>query len=215
MAHCANSNFSLDSGIMDVRLFLNEGLKLGLGTDVAGGYSASILNAMREALIASKSLAFQQPAAAATDVGGASSSAVSSQSYVPLTHEEAFYLATLGGAHAVGLGARVGNFEVGKEFDAQLIDPCPKTGELPPFDVFDADSAADVFMKWLFIGDDRNIADIYVACVAHTCSLLEIRLYVSYSYFSPAASACAVTRCPQTFRRFGISVPSPVIRLQY
>ena len=32
-----------------------------------------------------------------------------------------------------------------------------------PFDVFEADTAADVFEKFIFLGDDRNIADIFVA----------------------------------------------------
>jgi guanine deaminase len=153
IAHCANSNYSLDSGIMDVRQFLNEGLKIGLGTDVAGGYSASMLNAIREAIIASKSLAFSKW----TEDGSASAA-----EYKPLSYEEAFYLATLGGAQAVGMSDRIGNFLVGKSFDALLIDATPDV-QLRPFDVFEADFASDVFQKFIFLGDDRNIAEIYVS----------------------------------------------------
>ena len=45
--HCPNSNFTLSSGVCNVREWLEEGHKVGLGTDVAGGYSPSILNAIR------------------------------------------------------------------------------------------------------------------------------------------------------------------------
>jgi guanine deaminase len=38
----------LSSGVMDVRGFLDEGMKVAIGTDVAGGYSASMLDAIRQ-----------------------------------------------------------------------------------------------------------------------------------------------------------------------
>ena len=54
VVHCASSNFMLNSGTMDLKLFVNEGIKVALGTDVAGGYSPSMLDAIRQAIIASK-----------------------------------------------------------------------------------------------------------------------------------------------------------------
>ncbi|KAJ0067531.1 hypothetical protein NL108_008012, partial [Boleophthalmus pectinirostris] len=80
LSHCPNSNISLCSGILNVRNVLKHNVKLGLGTDVAGGYSASILDAMRRAQDSSKVLAMQD-----SDLD-------------PLTFEEAFRLATLGGS---------------------------------------------------------------------------------------------------------------------
>ena len=53
ISHCPNSNFSLCSGWLDVRRLIDAGVKVGLGTDVAGGYSSSMLDAMRQAIIAS------------------------------------------------------------------------------------------------------------------------------------------------------------------
>jgi guanine deaminase len=53
IVHCPNSNFTLASGVCNVREWLEEGHKVGLGTDVAGGYSPSILNAIRMARVAS------------------------------------------------------------------------------------------------------------------------------------------------------------------
>ena len=53
IVHCPNSNFTLASGVCNVREWLEEGHKVGLGTDVAGGYSPCILNAIRMARVAS------------------------------------------------------------------------------------------------------------------------------------------------------------------
>ncbi|PWS20831.1 guanine deaminase, partial [Enterococcus faecium] len=76
ISHCPNSNISICSGILDVRNVLNHKVKIGLGTDVAGGYSPSILDAIRRALDTSKTLAIQNP------------------NYQTLTFEEVFRLAT-------------------------------------------------------------------------------------------------------------------------
>jgi len=50
IAHCACSNRFLQSGVMPFRKWSNEGLTIGLGTDVAGGYSLSILNERKKRL---------------------------------------------------------------------------------------------------------------------------------------------------------------------
>ena len=63
----------------------------------------------------------------------------------------------MGGAKAMDLN--VGNFEVGKEFDALVVDPCVERG---PFDVFTTDSDRDVVEKFLFTGDDRNIEEVWI-----------------------------------------------------
>ena len=41
VAHCPQSNVNLSSGIAPVRAFLNEGLSVGLGSDIAGGVHAA------------------------------------------------------------------------------------------------------------------------------------------------------------------------------
>lgn len=142
ISHCPNSNFSLSSGIMPLRKYLEKGLKIGLGTDVSGGYSPSILDAMRQAIIASKALAFQDP------------------SYSAITVQEAFHLATLGGAEALAISDRVGNFAPGKHFDALLIKPRQSTtGNL----------SADL-ERFIFCGDDRDIKQTIVdGVVVSTC----------------------------------------------
>jgi guanine deaminase len=139
ISHCANSNFSLVSGVLNARRLLNEGhVKIGLGTDVGGGYSPSILDAIRQAIIASKTIYIQD------------------SSYTPLNIKEAFYMATLGGATVLGRDSRIGNFIVGKAFDALRI----KVDTV--IDVFPHDDLTSLFEKFLFLGDDRNIKSVFV-----------------------------------------------------
>uniref|UniRef100_A0A674H8M8 Guanine deaminase n=1 Tax=Taeniopygia guttata TaxID=59729 RepID=A0A674H8M8_TAEGU len=118
ISHCPNSNFSMRSGVLNVQKVLKHNVKLGLGTDVAGGYSASMLDAIRKTMVASNSLQINK----VNETG--------------LTIEEAFRLATLGGSQALGLDNVIGNFEVGKEFDALLINTKASDS---PFDLFSAD----------------------------------------------------------------------------
>lgn len=142
IAHCPNSNFSLCSGILNVQNVLKHNVKVGLGTDVAGGYSASMLDAIRRSMSASNTLKFNK----VNETG--------------LTLKEAFRLATLGGSEVLGLDDVIGNFEVGKEFDALLINPKASDS---PFDLFAADTSEDIIQKFLYLGDDRNISEVYVA----------------------------------------------------
>ncbi|XP_062497419.1 guanine deaminase isoform X3 [Pezoporus occidentalis] len=142
ISHCPNSNFSLRSGVLNVQKVLKNNVKLGLGTDVAGGYSASMLDAIRKTMMASNSLQINK----VNETG--------------LTLEEAFQLATLGGSQVLGLDDVIGNFEVGKEFDALLINTKASDS---PFDLFSADNFEDTLQKFLYLGDDRNISEVYVA----------------------------------------------------
>ena len=77
----------------------------------------------------------------------------------PLTYAEAFWLATVGGAEALGVEGLTGHFGVGSDFDALLIEPM---AEGSPIDLFDSDTELDAFQKWLQLGDDRNVAAVYV-----------------------------------------------------
>ncbi|ELK29051.1 Guanine deaminase [Myotis davidii] len=72
-----------------------------------------------------------------------------------LKHEVKIGLGT-----ALGLDKEIGNFEVGKEFDALLINPKASDS---PIDLFSGDFVGDAFIqKFLYLGDDRNIEEVYV-----------------------------------------------------
>jgi guanine deaminase len=102
IAHCPASNMNLSSGIAPIRKYLDMGLNIGLGSDVAGGHSDSIFRAITDAIQVSK-MYFRMV----------------DESYKPLMFSEAFYLATKGGGAFFG---NVGSFEAGYEFDAVVLD---------------------------------------------------------------------------------------------
>ena len=102
VAHCPASNMNLTSGIAPIRKYLDLGLNIGLGSDIAGGHSESIFRAITDAIQVSK-MYFRMV----------------DESFKPLVFSEAFYLATKGGGKFFG---KVGSFECGYEFDAVVMD---------------------------------------------------------------------------------------------
>nr|XP_033810641.1 guanine deaminase isoform X2 [Geotrypetes seraphini] len=111
ISHCPNSNISLCSGHLDVRKVLEHKVKLGLGTDVAGGYSPSMLDAFRRTMDMSKVLYIQHELGQKIDCSSLYSPRGNQQTmpaskalpnkkekYTALTYKEAFRLATLGGS---------------------------------------------------------------------------------------------------------------------
>ncbi|GAA6002101.1 hypothetical protein JCM10207_003074 [Rhodosporidiobolus poonsookiae] len=216
VAHCPSSNFNLRSGTARVGEMLDRGIKVGLGTDVSGGVSLGILSAIRSASFASKTLAFHArdhpslpPFSPSPSVGSVTSPDGLSRpagffASKHLSLDALFYLATLGGAQVCCLTDRIGNFDVGKEFDAILVRTGQRAaqaaggeegalegtttaqdeedkalwgveegeeGNFPSKDgegfnpalIIEPDEPIEkVFEKFLFSGDDRNLASIFV-----------------------------------------------------
>ena len=102
VAHCPASNMNIRSGIAPVRKLLNAGVRVGLGSDVAGGQTVNLFRAITDAIQVSK-LYWR----------------LIDQDCPPLTLCEAFYLATKGGGAYFG---NVGGFEAGYEADAIVVD---------------------------------------------------------------------------------------------
>lgn len=143
VAHCPIANTTVGGGFMaaPIHRFLKAGINVGLGTDSGGGFSSSILDAIRQAIIVSnaRQLIHGDPA---------------------LSIWQCFYLATLGGARVCSLDDKVGNFQVGKDFDALLIQTQTDDGVMTM--VQEGDSVRTILEKFLISGDDRNIAEVYV-----------------------------------------------------
>ena len=137
VAHCPASNMNLTSGIAPIRKYLDLGLNIGLGSDVAGGHSDSIFRAITDAIQVSK-MYFRMV----------------DDAYRPLVFSEAFYLATKGGGAFFG---KVGSFDSGYEFDAVVMDdsviPHPQSLNL-----------AERMERAVYLGlDEKNITAKFVA----------------------------------------------------
>ncbi|KAG8981318.1 hypothetical protein FRB94_009379 [Tulasnella sp. JGI-2019a] len=148
ISHCPTSNFNIRSGMANVGDMLDKGIKVGLGTDVSGGYSASMLTAVQHASICSKMVSLKSsPTSPSPDTGF-----TAKQLPIPTL----LYLATLGGADLCGLKDTVGNFSPGKEFDAILVDMRGFNVDkcIPPLE--------QSLEKFLFCGDNRNISLVWV-----------------------------------------------------
>ena len=147
VAHCPIANTTVGGGFMaaPIREYLRRGIKVGLGTDSGGGFSASILDAMRQAFIVSNAREMMTKGADPC-----------------LTLHECFYLATLGGARVCGLDEEIGNFALNKQFDALIIDTVSANHKGVVTVIEEEDSLPVIFEKFLMSGDDRNIVEVFV-----------------------------------------------------
>lgn len=136
VAHSPESNINLASGVAPVNQFLDNGLSVGLATDIAGGSHESMLRAIMHAIQASK-LRWR----------------LLDQDVRPLSFERAFYLATMGGGAFFG---RVGSFLDGYELDALVLDD--ETLDHPQ-----ELSVRARLERAVYLADERNITAKFVA----------------------------------------------------
>ena len=141
-AFCPTSNLFLGSGLFDLASIRAAGIRCGLGTDVGGGTSLSLLNTASEAY---KVLHLQDQALHAI---------------------RALYLATLGAAEALYLDDKIGNFEPGKEADFVVLDF--EGSSLTARRTAAADSIEEKLFALMTLADDRNIAATWVNGVRQT-----------------------------------------------
>lgn len=134
-AHCPTSNSNLSSGIMPVRRFLQEGIPVGLGSDVSAGHKISIPSVMNMSIQFSKLKWLE-----------------SNKALDSLSTSEVFYLGTKGGGEFFG---KVGSFEEGYDFDALVIDDSSLGNT--------SISIEERLQRYIYIGDDRNIIHRYVS----------------------------------------------------
>ena len=136
IASCPTCNLFIGSGLFDLAAADAAGIRVGLGTDVGGGTSFSMLQVVNEAYKVAQ---------------------LRGQRLAPF---RAFYLATLGGARALYLDDRIGNFAAGKEADFVVLDPVA-TPLLARRSGHCRDIAERLFAL-LMLGDDRAILATYL-----------------------------------------------------
>lgn len=136
IAFCPTSNLFLGSGLFPLKKTWDKGVKVGLGTDIGAGTSFNQLQTLNEAY------------------------KVQQLQGEKLSAFEALYHATLGGAKALSLDDRLGNFNIGKEADFVVLDL--NTTALQQLRQSRAKNIEDAFFALTMLGDDRNIAATYV-----------------------------------------------------
>lgn len=149
VAHCPLSNAYFANAVFPARRALSHGVETGLGSDISGGFSPSIFDAARSALMASRH------ACSGTDPSCAPQKRGSNES--PLSTTEVFWMATQGGGEALSLP--IGAFLVGHKFDALAISA---TARLSGFRVDTTDTLQDIFEKIVLTSGPSAIDDIWV-----------------------------------------------------
>jgi guanine deaminase len=150
IAHCPLSNVYFSDAIFPLRHALACGVHVGLGTDIAGGASPSILENARHAVIASRRLeAGVDPALPRARRGRAESR---------IDALTAFWLATTAGGIALDLP--IGVFAPGRQFDAIALSPDASGSNL----ALGVDDAPEAILERIVYGAARvNIRDVWVA----------------------------------------------------
>lgn len=135
IAHSPLSNSNIASGVAPISKYLANDIHVGLASDVAGGETENMFYSIASSIRASK-LRWR----------------LRDQSVKPLSVDQAFYIATVGGGSFFG---KVGSFEPGYEFDALVLDD---SGLDHPQEL----SLRSRLDRCLYLADDRDIRAKYV-----------------------------------------------------
>ena len=149
IAHCPTSNLFLGSGVFDLGRAKDprHPVEVGLGTDIGAGTSFSALQTLNEAY------------------------KVSQLAGRPLAASEALYLATLGGARAMGLGEHIGSLQPGYDADVTVLDP----GATPllAYRAERAQSIEELLFVLMTLGDTAQCAPRGLRASSSTTAMLQ------------------------------------------
>jgi guanine deaminase len=137
IAFCPTSNFFLGSGLFNLPMAEKHKINVGLGTDVGGGTSFSLLQTLNEAY---KVMQLQ----------GAR-----------LSPFKSLYLATLGGARALRLEDKVGTLQAGSDADFLVLDY--NATPLLSYRIKQSRSIEETLFVLTTLGDDRTVQQTYAA----------------------------------------------------
>ncbi|MBX8601419.1 guanine deaminase [Pseudomonas cichorii] len=137
IAFCPTSNLFLGSGLFNLPKAEKHGINVGLGTDVGGGTSFSILQTLNEAY------------------------KVMQMQGARLSPFKSLYLATLGGARALRLDDRIGSLKPGNEADFLVLDY--NATPLLAYRLKQARDIAEILFVLMTLGDDRTVQQTWAA----------------------------------------------------
>jgi guanine deaminase len=140
VSHCPTSNSALGSGLFPLKAHLAAGVRVALGSDVGAGTGFTLFKEGLQAYFMQQLLG---------------------EAGHPLTAPDLLHLATLAGAEALGLDEVIGDFSVGKQFDALWVRPDP--GSTMDVALRHAFSDEDALAKAFALGTSPAVADVWVA----------------------------------------------------
>lgn len=150
IAHCPISNAYFANSVIPVAHFHEKGVEIGLGSDISGGFSPSLFDNIRQAVISSRMLEDGVNAALPAQDRGVPNSR--------LTIHEAFYLATAGGGESLSLP--IGRIQENYAWDVQVIDTKLPSAKLPIFN--ESEALDDVFQKIMYLARPEHIREVWV-----------------------------------------------------
>lgn len=128
VAHCPISNVYFGNAVFPAKKLLSEEVKVGLGTDISGGYDPSVYQNIRQAIMSSRMLDEGVDSELSPDLRGKHQAAI--------TAKNAFYMATIGGAKSLNL--TTGQIKQGYAADLQIVhEKYPTFGHQGPEDTFE------------------------------------------------------------------------------
>jgi guanine deaminase len=150
IAHCPLSNVYFSDAVFPLRRMLDRGVRVGLGTDISGGASPSILDNARHAVIASRTLESGVDPKLSRQRRRSPDSRIDAAT--------AFWLATAGGGIALDL--RIGVFREGYQFDAIVLD-----GRTPDSNLRLEETAApgEMLQRIVYHATRADIKEVWVA----------------------------------------------------
>lgn len=150
VAHCPVSNAYFANSVIPIAHFHNKGVEIGLGSDISGGFSPSLFDNIRQAVISSRMLE-----------DGVNPSLPAHERGVPdsrITIDEAFYLATAGGGESLSLP--IGRIQANYAWDVQVIDTNVPSSKLPIYDA--NEDLYDIFQKIMYLSRPENIREVWI-----------------------------------------------------
>jgi guanine deaminase len=139
VSHCPTSNCALGSGLFPLRRHVEHGVHVALGSDVGAGAGLFLPKEALQAYFVQQMLG---PAG------------------LSLTPVHLLYLATRGGAVALGLDGRVGDFTPGKEFDAVWLRPDDRS--TLAVNLRHARDAADALARIFALATPADVAGVWL-----------------------------------------------------
>lgn len=144
VAHCPISNVYFGNAVLPVSKLLQHHVKIGLGTDISGGYSPSIYQNIRQAVMSSRMLN--------DGVNSELAPAQRGTNQQPISAKNGFYLATVGGAKSLHL--KTGQIKVGYLADLQVVKS--------PLKSFEDESMDQIFEKIMYHASEADVKQVFV-----------------------------------------------------